>query len=195
MKLFSHLYDKMMQWARHKHAPYYLAGISFSESSFFPIPPDFMLAPMSLARPDKAIWYATITTVTSVLGALLGYCIGMFFFDLVQPWIAKLGYADAYATVQHWFSVWGFWILFLAGSVSPVPFKLFTIAAGALHMALLPFVIGSFVGRGARFYLVSFLMRLGGAKMDQTLRRWVDYLGWIVLVLAVLGYVIYRCVR
>ncbi len=182
----------MMQWARHRHAPYYLALVSFSESSFFPIPPDFMLAPMALARPDRAWRYATLTTVTSVLGALFGYAIGMFFFNFIKPIMVDLGYMQSYEQVQIWFMAWGFWILFLAGSVSPIPFKFFTIAAGTLHMALLPFIIGSFFGRGARFYLVSGLMRWGGERMEEGLRRCIDWLGWVLIVIIAVGYAIYR---
>ena len=96
MKLFSGLYAKVMQWARHKHATYWLALVSFTESSFFLIPPDVMLAPMSLARPDKAWFYAGLTTIASVLGGLLGYLIGLFALQMVEPWIIQFGYTEAY---------------------------------------------------------------------------------------------------
>ncbi len=193
MKLFSRLYSKMIEWANHRHASYYLAGISFSESLFFPIPPDVMLAPMALAKPEKAWWFATLTTLTSVFGALFGYLLGMFCFNFIHPLLVQCGYAPAYDQVQLWFQLWGFWILFLAGSVSPIPFKIFTIAAGTLHMPLLTFILASFIGRGARFYLVSGLMRWGGAHIDRTLRRCVDWLGWIVVITIIAAYCIYRC--
>jgi membrane protein YqaA with SNARE-associated domain len=192
MRIFSGLYDKMLQWARHPHASYYLAGISFSESSFFPIPPDVMLAPMALAKPERAWWYAGLATITSLLGAILGYLLGMFCFNLIHPLIEKLGYGPGYQQVQIWFAHWGFWVLLFAGSISPVPFKLFTIAAGALHMALLPFLIGSLIGRSIRYYLVSALMVWGGARMDAIIRRSIDWLGWVLLILLALGYTLYR---
>lgn len=193
MKIFSPLYNKMMSWAAHRYAPYYLAGISFSEAIFFPIPPDVMLAPMSLAQPQKAWWFATLTTVASVLGGLVGYSIGMYLFDLIYPWLVELGYTDTIRQVQVWFETWGFWVLFLAGSFTPIPFKFFTIAGGSLHMSLLPFIIGASIGRGSRFYLVSGLMRWGGARMDRGLRRCIDWLGWVILSLLIIAYIIYRC--
>ncbi len=190
MRLFSHLYQRVIRWSRHQHAPYYLGAISFIESSLFPIPPDVMLAPMALAQPQRAWWYATLTTATSALGALFGYAIGMFFFHWVAGWLAYFGYMPAYQQVQTWFGQWGGWIMFIAG-VSPIPFKLFTIAGGALHTPLLPFIIGSIIGRGARFYVVAGLMRWGGERMDQWLRRFVDVMGWSIVGVLVVGYGIY----
>src|SRR3989338_4922377 len=115
MKLFSRLYNKMIVWSKHPHAPFYLGTLSFAESSFFPIPPDVMLAPMALAKPDKAWQYATVTTVTSVLGGLFGYFLGFCFFSLVYQIITYFGYQTAYQTVERWFTEWGFWIMFFAG--------------------------------------------------------------------------------
>jgi membrane protein YqaA with SNARE-associated domain len=191
MRLFSIFYEKMLFWSRHPHAPYYLGAVSFIESSLFPIPPDVMLAPMSLARPDRAIWYATITTLTSVVGALFGYIIGMFFFHWVGPLLKQFGYWPAYQQVQTWFGHWGGWVIFIAG-FSPIPFKLFTIAGGALHMSLLPFIVGSFFGRGLRFYLVAILMRYGGKHIDRILKRSIDWIGWIVVGLLIVGYTAYH---
>ena len=184
MRFFSVLYDRVLSWSRHRHAPRYLAGLSFAESSFFPIPPDVMLAPMALARPERAWFYAALTTITSVLGGLLGYLIGVFAFEMVEPLLHQAGYWEAYLRAGEWFGVWGFWAIFLAG-FSPIPYKVFTISAGVVSMALLPFVLASLIGRGARFFLVAGLMRWGGARMEQTLRRYVDWLGWM-LVLAIL---------
>jgi len=195
MRIFSHLYRKMIQWSHHRHAPSYLGIVSFLESSVFPIPPDVMLAPMALAKPERAWWYATITTVTAVLGALLGYVIGMFFFDWVAPWIEYFGYMPTYLNVQGWFGVWGGWVMFIAASVSPIPFKLFTIAGGALNMALLPFMVGSIVGRAARYFLVAGLMRLGGKKMQHWLERSVDWMGWSAVGLLIVGCSVYWWVR
>ena len=183
-RLFSVLYDRVLVWAEHRHAPFYLAFLSFSEASFFPIPPDFMLAPMSISKPQNAWWYAAITTLSSVLGGIFGYILGMFFINLVEPYIIQLGHEATFHKVQHWFSVWGVWALFFAGFV-PIPYKLFTIASGAVGMPILPFILGSLVGRGSRFYLVSALMRVGGEKMKNTLRTYVDWVGWIFLIVIV----------
>ncbi len=185
MNIFSPLYDLAMRWARHRHAPWYLGGLSFAESSFFPIPPDVMLAPMSLANPARAWWFAALTTVTSVAGGLFGYLIGVFAFDLVEPLIHEMGYWGKYEQARAWFVEWGFWAIFLAG-FSPIPYKVFTITAGVISMALAPFVIASFIGRGARFFLVAALMAWGGERMEKTLRRYIDRIGWILVLLIVL---------
>lgn len=190
MKLFSGLYLKVMQWARHKYATYWLALVSFTESSFFLVPPDVMLAPMSLARPDKAWFYAGLTTIMSVLGGLFGYLIGMFALQLVMPWIIQFGYEGAYQTAQQWFDAYGFWAIFLAG-FTPIPYKIFTVASGAVGMLLLPFILGSTVGRGLRFYLVAGLMKWGGAPFEQKLHQWMDWLGWSTVALLVLAYFIF----
>lgn len=187
MRLFSKLYNKVMSWARHQYATYWLALVSFSESSFFLIPPDVMLAPMTLAKPDKAWFYAGLTTISSVLGGLLGYVIGLYAFQWVEPWLTDLGYMPSYQLAQQWFLDWGFWAILLAG-FTPIPYKVFTIAAGVAAMPLLPFVAGSFIGRGSRFFLVSFLMRLGGEKLEQQLANWVDGIGWALVALALVVY-------
>lgn len=191
MKIFSPLYARAMIWARHRHAPWYLGGMSFAESSFFPIPPDVMLAPMSLANPSRAWFFALLTTLTSVAGGLFGYLIGAYAFDLIEPWLRDSHYWEAYLTAQAWFGDYGFWAIFIAG-FSPIPYKVFTIAAGTVSMALLPFTIASLVGRGARFFLVAGLMAWGGAKMEATLRRYVDGLGWATVAAVVVGVLIYR---
>ena len=186
MRLFSKLYDRVMSWSRHRHAQWYLGGLSFAESSFFPIPPDVMLAPMSMAQPAKAWRFALLTTLASVAGGMLGYLIGMFAFDLIQPLVGEGGhYQAAFERGRDWFDRWGVWAVFLAG-FSPIPYKVFTITAGVLSMALLPFVLASAVGRGTRFFLVAALMAWGGPPMEQRLRQWVDALGWLVLGLVVL---------
>ena len=191
MKIFSALYDRTMYWARHRHAPWYLGGLSFAESSFFPIPPDVMLAPMSLANPRRAWWYAAVTTVASVVGGLFGYLIGLLAFDLVEPLILDAGYWDKYLLAEEWFDKWGFWAVFLAG-FSPIPYKIFTITAGVIAMALAPFVLASLIGRGARFFLVAALMAWGGEKMETALRRYVDRIGWILVIAVVAAFVVYR---
>ena len=191
MKLFSALYRRTMNWSRHRHAPWYLGGISFAESSFFPIPPDVMLAPMCLAQPARAWWFALLTTLTSVAGGLFGYAIGYFAFDALEPWLRASPYWSSYQQAVVWFGEWGFWAIFIAG-FSPIPYKVFTIAAGALSMALLPFTLASFIGRGLRFFLVAGLMKWGGARMEAALYRTVDRLGWALVALLVAGLLLYR---
>ena len=191
MKIFSPLYDRAMVWAKHRHAPWYLSGLSFAESSFFPIPPDVMLAPMSLANPARAWWFAGITTVASVIGGLFGYLIGLFAFELVEPLIRSAGYWPKYLEAKEWFDQWGFWAVFLAG-FSPIPYKIFTISAGVISMSLVPFMLASLIGRGSRFFLVSALMAWGGERMEATLRRYIDRIGWILVLVVVLVFLIYN---
>ena len=155
MKIFQTLYLRVFGWAQHQHAPRYLAALSFAESSFFPIPPDVLLAPMVLARPNKAWWYAMLTSVASVLGGCLGYVLGVFLFDTVGEAIIEFYHAQAgFIMTQQWFGRYGTWVILIAG-FTPLPYKLFTISAGLVGMPLLPFIVASVVGRGARFFLVA----------------------------------------
>ncbi len=185
MKLFSFLYDKVMTWVRHPHASWYLAGLSFAESSFFPVPPDVMLAPMSMARPARALRLALLTTLASVAGGMAGYLIGWLAFDLIEPLLHQWGYWDHYLKAREWFDAWGFWAILVAG-FSPIPYKVFTITAGVIGMPFLPFVIASFIGRGSRFFLVALLMAWGGEAMEHRLRRWVDLIGWLTVLAVVI---------
>lgn len=190
--MFKAIYDKVLTWARHKHADYYLGGLSFSEAIFFPIPPDVMLAPMALSKPDRAWRYAFITTITSLIGGAIGYYLGYAFFEpIVQPALEKFGYMDKFEQTTVWFEQWGIWVVFLAG-FTPIPYKVFTITAGFFQMLFLPFILASAVGRGARFFLVAGLMKWGGARMESKLREYIDYLGWGTIILAVVLYLIYR---
>ncbi len=192
MKVFQPCYDLAIRWSRHPHASRYLGGLSFAESMFFPIPPDVMLAPMSLSQPSRAWYFAMLTTLTSVLGGIAGYILGYFAFEAwLQPVIESAGYQPKLENAMEWFTDYGVWIVFVAG-FSPIPYKVFTISAGFLQMAFLPFVLASAVGRGARFFLVAALMRWGGAAMESKLRQYVEILGWAVVVLAVLAYLILR---
>jgi membrane protein YqaA with SNARE-associated domain len=184
--MFTALYDRVLGWARHRHAERYLAGMSMAESFFFPIPPDVMLAPMVLAQRHRAWWLATLTTVASVLGALIGYLIGYLALDAIFPLIERVGYAEKYAAAVEAFAVYGIWAVIVA-AFTPIPFKLITIAGGALSMGLPGFVIGSLIGRGARFFLVAALIWAGGQRAAQHLRSWVDLIGWTVVVLAIAG--------
>ncbi|HFC54103.1 MAG TPA: DedA family protein [Gammaproteobacteria bacterium] len=191
MKLFSPLYLRAMRWARHRRAPWFLGGLSFAESSFFPIPPDVMLAPMAMARPEQALRYALLTTLASVAGGVLGYLIGMLFLDLIAPLLHEHGYWEKFELAQAWFDRYGFWAILIAG-FSPIPYKVFTIAAGAMAMPFLPFVVASFIGRGARFFLVAALMKWGGEPMEKKLHVYIDHLGWATVAAALIGYLVFK---
>lgn len=177
IRVFGPVYDWVLRAAAHSHARWYLGGVSFAESSFFPVPPDVMLIPMALAKPADSGRLALITTVCSVLGALLGYGIGLWAFDVVGPWLQQAGYGEALARVQDWYRDWGAWAVLVAG-FSPIPYKIFTIASGLMALALPPFLIASLLGRGARFFLVAYLVRWAGPAVEPKLRRYVETLGW-----------------
>lgn len=192
MKLFTALYDWTLKWAEHKFAPVMLSLLTFAESVFFPIPPDILLAPMVLAKPQKAWHLATLTTVSSILGGMVGYLLGYLMFEpWIQPLITEFGYQQRFDIAMNWFSEWGVWVVFIAG-FSPIPYKLFTVSAGFLQMAFLPFLIASAIGRGMRFFLVSGLIKWGGKAMETKLRQWIDVLGWGLVALIVIVYLISR---
>ena len=192
MKIFSALYEWTLKWAEHQFAPRILAALSFAESVFFPIPPDVLLAPMVMAQREKAWRFATITTIASVLGGIIGYGLGYLMFEpWIQPLITEFGYQARFDKAMLWFSEWGVWVVFLAG-FSPIPYKLFTVSAGFLSMAFLPFLIASAVGRGMRFFMVAGIIRWGGAAMEKKLKQWVDILGWLVVIAIVVAYIATR---
>ncbi len=181
MKIFSSAYARAMHWARHPRAPAFLAALSFAESSFFPVPPDVMLIPMVTARP--AAWWrlAALTTLASVIGGMFGYLLGWMAIDLITPWLQGTAYWPRYLRVQEWFQQWGVWVVFVAG-FSPIPYKLFTLSAGALSLALVPFLVASLLGRGARFFLVALSMAWLGPKVEPAVRRYIEWIGWATVV-------------
>lgn len=190
MRLFGPLYERVLGWAAHPHAERYLGALSFAESSFFPIPPDVMLAPMCLANRASAWRYAGITTLASLLGGVAGYLIGYFLFEAIEPWLHSAGYWPAYLRGRAWFDTWGVWAVFVAG-FSPIPYKIFTISAGVAVLNFPGFVIASLIGRGARFFLVAAFVVAGGARMETMVSTYIERIGWgvVVLALAVGGYV------
>jgi membrane protein YqaA with SNARE-associated domain len=165
------LYDRVLALAGHRRAPAYLAGVSFAESSVFPIPPDAMLIPMCIARPELAYRYAAICTVASVLGGVLGYAIGFWLFDaLAVPVLRAYGHADAMATFQDWYDRWGAQVILIKG-LTPIPYKIVTIASGAAQFNFFIFVLASIVTRGARFFLLAFLLRRYGPPIRDFIER------------------------
>lgn len=183
--LFAGIYNKMMGWAAHPHAERYLIGVSVFESIFFPVPTALMVAPMAIARPDRAVRIALVATITSVLGGIVGYYLGYFAISAIEPIIQDVGYWDKYMTAQNWFKEWGFWAVVVAG-FSPIPFKLFTLSAGALSMAILPFILAATVGRSAHFFLVSLLMAWAGPKLEPVVKKYIEWLGWLTVLLVAL---------
>lgn len=192
MKLFSYCYQIVMRWASHRHAPFYLAGLSFSESVFFPVPVDVMLAPMVLSTPQRAVRFTIIATLFSVLGGMVGYALGYMAYEpIVLPFIEWMGYEGAFETIVTWLRHWGFWVILVAG-FSPIPYKLFTVGAGLLAVPLLPFLLASVIARSARYVLVASIMVWGGARMEKLLHQYVDAIGWAFVALTGVAYILYQ---
>jgi membrane protein YqaA with SNARE-associated domain len=164
-------YDRLIALAASSAAPWWLALISFAEASFFPIPPDVMLIPMALARPRSAWRFATICTIASVAGGAFGYLIGFAVFDQVaRPILSVYGYGPAFAAFQERFQEYGVWIVLIKG-LTPIPYKIVTIAAGAARMDFWAFMLASVVTRGARFFLVATLLHYYGDSVRDFIER------------------------
>jgi membrane protein YqaA with SNARE-associated domain len=164
------LYDWVLRLAASDRAPWALALVSFAESSFFPIPPDVMLAPMVAARPNRAFVYAGICTAASVIGGLLGYWIGVHLEPLGHAILNIFGHPDGQAEFQHWFDKYGLWVILIKGA-TPIPYKLVTITAGLARFDLFTFVWASIVTRGARFFLSATLLKYFGPGIRAEVER------------------------
>jgi membrane protein YqaA with SNARE-associated domain len=165
------LYMRTLALAASPRAPWWLAVIAFTESSFFPIPPDALLVPMALARPDRAWRFAAICTVASVVGGALGYLIGYAVFDqLARPLIDFYGYGDRFVAFQALYADYGLWVILIKG-LTPIPYKIVTIASGAADFNFAVFMIASIITRGARFFLLAALLRAFGASVRDFIER------------------------
>lgn len=188
------LYAYIINLAKHQKAPLLLAIVSFIESSILPVPPDVMLAPMSIAQP-KSIWkYAGIATVFSVLGGIFGYYLGFIWANYMLQLINKVGYYQYYLNFQQLFSKWGLIAVILAG-FTPIPYKIFTIGSGLLKFNLLTFIFGSIIGRGLRFFMISTILRFHGVILDKFIRDFLNKYGKmlsIIIILLIFSYFLYK---
>lgn len=191
------LYDWMLSWADHKSGAAALFGISFAESSVFPIPPDPLLLALALGRPKKALLFAAICTAGSILGGMLGYALGWFVWDVVGdfffnhvPGVTP----ESFGVVQTWYHRWGFWAVFLAG-FTPLPYKVFTLASGVFQIAFPVFLLASSISRGARFFMVAGLVYLYGPPIQAFIDRHFNRLAWAFGILLVAGFVSLRFLR
>lgn len=181
------LYNWTLALAASPRAVPALAAVSFAESSFFPIPPDVVLVPMALAKPQKAWWYAFVCTVASVLGGIVGYFIGYLLYDTVGAWLIKLyGYDDKIETLRAFYGQWG-WAFILIKGLTPIPFKLVTIASGLLGYNLPLFILLAALTRGARFFLVAAALNAWGDKLRPLIEKHFPLFIFGVLALAVAG--------
>jgi membrane protein YqaA with SNARE-associated domain len=181
-------YDWAISLAGSRHAPTALAVVSFAESSFFPVPPDVMLAPMVAARPERAFVYAAICTGASVLGGMLGYAIGVFLGPLAHSILALFGHPEGQQEFQAWFGRFGLWVILIKG-LTPIPYKLVTISAGLARFDLFTFVWASVLTRGARFFIEATVLKFyGPAILREVERRLTLYV--LLLLAALVGVVV-----
>jgi membrane protein YqaA with SNARE-associated domain len=181
----------MMKQAATPHAEAVLALLSFAEASFFPIPPDVMLAPMVLARQERAWRYALVCSLASILGGFLGYYIG---YNLQSVGLAILkffGHDEGMQAYRQWFGQWGFWVILVKG-VTPIPYKITTIAAGLARFSLLQFFIASAITRTARFFLVAWLFRRFGPEITEVIEKRIYLVGTVVVAVVVLGFIVLK---
>ncbi|GJE26089.1 YqaA family protein [Methylobacterium organophilum] len=186
------LYAWILALAAKPSAPWALAAVSFAESSFFPVPPDAMLVPMGVSRPDRVWFYAGIATVASVLGGLLGYAIGALLFDSVGQWLFNLyGLADKAETFQASYAKYGHWVILLKG-LTPIPYKLVTITSGFAHYDLFWFVLLSLITRGARFFVLAGLLGRYGVSIRSVLDRHLNVAVALFAAVVILGFVAFK---
>jgi membrane protein YqaA with SNARE-associated domain len=182
-KMLQKLYRWTLALAESRHAPFALGLVAFAESSFFPVPPDAILVPMSIARPKSAWTYALICTIGSVVGALLGYAIGALLFETVGKWLIDLyGYGARVEEMRVLYAKWG-WAVILVKGLTPIPFKLVTITSGLLGYSLPLFVLLCLITRGGRFFALALLLKYYGEPIKDLLDK---YFGWFLLTLLVI---------
>jgi membrane protein YqaA with SNARE-associated domain len=185
-------YFWMMSLAGRRRASWALAAVSFAESSFFPLPPDAMLVPMVLARPDRAWALAGVCTVASVIGGFFGYAIGYFLYETLGRFLIDLyGYESKFEAFREAYNHWGVWIILIKG-MTPIPYKLVTIASGVAQFDPVVFAAASLVTRGARFFLVAFLLRRFGAPIRDFVERYLTLVTTGLVVIIIAGFVIAR---
>jgi len=188
------LYDKTLEWSAHRHAIWILALVSFAESSFFLVPPDVLLIPMVLAARPQWFRIALVCTIASVAGGVFGYFIGAFLFDELGRPILDMYHATAkFEAAREAYNEHGVLIVFTAG-FSPIPYKIFTIASGVSGMDIVPFIIASAVGRGARFFLVAVLLWKFGAPIQAFIEKRLGLLALAFCALLVIGFVVVKFV-
>src|SRR5262245_8496330 len=188
--LLRRLYDWCLAAAHKPHALWTMGAVSFAESSFFPIPPDVMLVPMALARPDRAYYYAFVCTVTSVAGGILGYYIGAELYDTLGQWLMQLyGHGEKIESFRELYREYGFWIIVGKG-VTPIPYKVVTITAGFAAYSLPMFILCSMIARGPRFFIIAFLLHRYGAQARDIIEKRLGL--WVAISAAtiVIGFVI-----
>jgi membrane protein YqaA with SNARE-associated domain len=188
--MFRKLYDWTLRMAGHRHALWIMAAVSFAESSFFPIPPDVMVVPMIIARRDRAFTIAAVCTAASVLGGALGYAIGYFLYDSLGHWLIRLyGMSSGIEEFRSWYAQYGAWIVLLKG-LTPIPFKLVSIASGFAAFNFPLFMLCALITRGARFFLIAALLKRYGAPIQAFIERRLTLVAWVALITLIGGFAV-----
>ena len=200
MKIFAPMYARAIAWSRHPRAPAFLTGLSFVEAIIFPVPPEVMLAPMSLAQPKRALWFATLSLIGSIAGAVIGYLLGHYAFELMRPLFEWLGMMHGIESgidtikIQMAESPWAVFWLLVAGGFAPIPMKVFTWASGVVGVPWVPYLAAMAIGRGKRVFLVAIAIRLGGERAERALHRYVEPIGWgaTAVLLVAISYLVFK---
>src|SRR3989338_7542589 len=186
------LYDWVLSWAHKKYSSFALFVLAFTESSFFPIPPDVLQIALSVSKPKKSFFFALISSIGSVLGGIFGYFIGFFLFDSVGKLIIDaLGYQPQFDAVGNLYKSYAF-LAILTAAFTPIPYKVFTIAAGVWKVGLLPLITASVIGRSARFFLVATLIYMFGPKIKVFIDKYFNLLTIIFIILLVGGFIVIK---
>lgn len=200
MKIFAPMYQRAIAWSRHPRAPAFLTGLSFIEAIIFPVPPEVMLAPMSLSQPKRALWFATLSLIGSIAGAVIGYLLGHYAFEAMRPLFEWLGMMDGIQSgidtikTKMAESPWAVFWLLVAGGFAPIPMKVFTWASGVVGVPWIPYLAAMAVGRGKRVFLVAIAIRLGGERAERALHRYIEPIGWAAtaILLVAIAYLVYK---
>ena len=192
MNILRKIYNWTIEKSKHPKAVWFLSLVSFSESSFFPIPPDNILIPMIIAKRTSAWFYAFVCTISSVLGGLFGYCIGYFFYNSIGKIILEYyGLTNQFIIFEEYYLKYGILIVIGAG-ITPFPYKFITIASGVFGLYVFLFTVVSFFSRGLRFYLLSFLLKFFGEKIEKLIDKYFNILAILFFVLLVAGIVVVK---
>lgn len=181
MRIFKPAYQMALKWSAHPKAPHYLGFLSFIEAFIFPVPPETMLAPMTLSRRELWVRFATISLIFSIFGSLIGYGIGYFAIEWMEPLLRYFGWSERFLQAKQLMEEKGFWML-LIGGFAPIPLKFLTWASGAVAMPIWPFLAGMIIGRGKRVFLLAGVIFWKGEKAEAWLQRWIEWIGWIALL-------------
>lgn len=198
MKLFKPIYERTLGWAGHRYAERFLAGVSFIEAFILPTMPEIMLAPMTLAQPQKWARFATISLICSTLGSIIGYAMGHYGYELAQPLLVKFGWLptiERYIADLRGLGPWGVFWLLVGGGFLPIPMKFIAWASGVVGVPMPAFLAAMFVGRAKRVYLLCGLIRLGGERAEKALHTWIELIGWVLVALIVLIVIYFKFIH